>query len=96
MSGFEVDPATLRDVADKHASAESALLAADDVPGSVDGGWASAALSQILATVVSTAGELAGLNQIAAAQVLDARASYLTSDQSAAESLGGRPGGQRR
>lgn len=70
MTDLKLDQATEDAIASKHDSAASSITGlAAAVPTSVDGGYGSAAILEIVASVVSTADDIAVLNEVTAGQV---------------------------
>lgn len=81
MTDLRLDQATEDSIATKHDSAATAITdLAKGVPTSVDGGYGSAAILEIVAAVVSTADDIAILNEVTASQVRAVGADFGTTD----------------
>lgn len=81
MTDLRLDQATEDAIAGKHDSAGTSITGlADGVPASVDGGYGSAAILEIIAAVVSTADDIAILNEVTAGQVRAVGQDFGTTD----------------
>jgi hypothetical protein len=81
MTELRLDQGTEDFIAAKHDSAASSITAlVDSVPTSVDGGYGTAAILEILSVVVATADDIAVLNEVAAGQVRAVGQDFGTTD----------------
>jgi hypothetical protein len=81
MTELRLDQGTEDSIAAKHDSAASSITGlVDSVPTSVDGGYGTAAILEILSVVVATADDIAVLNEVAAGQVRAVGQDFGTTD----------------